>query len=78
MHVVIRWLWIIDDGFCDQIKKNDPAALVLLAHFTVIFQTLECYWFMEGWALHVMNGIVERLDSQDQKQIRWPKEQIGG
>lgn len=76
-HVVIRWLWIIDDEFIDQIKRDHPAALVLLAHFTVILQTLECYWFMKGWAVHVMNGIVERLESTYQGWIFWPRTQTG-
>lgn len=77
MHVVLRWLWILNDGFADQIERKTPVALILLAHYAVILQTLECYWFMEGWAVHIMQGIAGRLEPGYQDWISWPQVQIG-
>lgn len=76
MHVVIRWLWILEDDFIGQIKESRPAALILLAHFVVLLKTLECYWFMRGWARHIVQGIQERLDLVYSSWISWPKQQI--
>lgn len=76
MHVVIRWLWILEDDFIGQIKESKPAALILLAHFAVLLKTLECYWFMRGWASHVITGIEERLDLVYSPWASWPKQQI--
>lgn len=75
-HVVIRWLWILDDEFADEIKRRNPVAMLLLAYFTVILQTLDCYWFMKGWAVHVLSGIENRLDSAFSEWISWPKQQL--
>lgn len=44
MHVVIRWLWILEDDFICQIKESKPAALILLAHFVVLLK----HWSATG------------------------------
>ncbi|KAL3455073.1 hypothetical protein BJX64DRAFT_91031 [Aspergillus heterothallicus] len=75
--VVIRWLWILEDDFITQVKDNKPAALILLSYFVVLLQTLECFWFMRGWADHVLKGVEERLDSVYSPWTFWPRHQLG-
>ncbi|KAF4466819.1 Sterol uptake control 2 [Fusarium albosuccineum] len=77
MHVVMRWLWFLEDDFIKQVKEMIPETLVLLAYFAVLLETLECFWFMRGWAHHVMDGILEHLDPDYIAWISWPRSLIG-
>ncbi|CAH0003794.1 unnamed protein product [Clonostachys byssicola] len=76
LHVVMRWLWYLEDDFIIQIQNLVPEALVLLAHFAVLVQTVECFWFMRGWAHHVLDGVVKQLDSGYITWISWPQKQL--
>ncbi|KAH7141904.1 hypothetical protein EDB81DRAFT_723144 [Dactylonectria macrodidyma] len=76
-HVVMRWLWFLEDGFINLVKLKTPPALVLLAHFAVLLQTVECFWYMRGWAHHVIDGTLEHLDPDYTFWISWPKLQVG-
>ncbi|KAF2259387.1 hypothetical protein CC78DRAFT_475690 [Lojkania enalia] len=45
------------------LRTGHPAALVLLALYTVVLRAAEpFYWFMEGWADRVLNAIVDILE----------------
>ncbi|KAF6802713.1 C6 zinc finger protein [Colletotrichum sojae] len=75
-EVVMRWLYSMDDAFVDRLRENHVLPLVLLAHFNVLVQTLEHFWFMHGWSEHLMEGVYQKLDSQYSPWLQWPAEQI--
>ncbi|KAF4446541.1 Sterol uptake control protein 2 [Fusarium austroafricanum] len=76
MHVVMRWLWFLEDDFTKQVEKLNPQVLVLLAYFSVLVQTLECFWYMRGWGYRILESITEQLDPRYAAWISWPRDQI--
>jgi hypothetical protein len=77
MHVVMRWLWFLEDDFTKQVEKLNPQVLVLLAYFSVLVQTLECFWYMRGWGYCILENIAEQLDPGYAAWIIWPRDQLG-
>ncbi|EWZ36331.1 uncharacterized protein FOBCDRAFT_232051 [Fusarium oxysporum Fo47] len=76
-YVVMRWPWVLGDDFVGQVQNLVPEALILLAYFAVLIQTLERFWYMKGWAKHTIMGIEKKLDPAYLQWIQWPRNQIG-
>ncbi|KAF5591693.1 sterol regulatory element-binding ECM22 [Fusarium pseudocircinatum] len=75
-HIVMRWVWFLDDDFTKQVEKLNPQVLVLLAYFSVLVQTLECFWYMRGWSWRILESITEQLDPDYAAWITWPRDQL--
>lgn len=59
MEVVFHWIYQLDDAFVAGLSTKDPIALIILGYFCVLLRTLERYWFLEGWASHIMREILQ-------------------
>lgn len=76
-QVVMAWLYILEDGFVEMLKEKEAVALVLLAHFAVLLQTLDSVWFLKGWGLHMVQGISEIMEERPESHwLQWPTLQI--
>ncbi|OTA89977.1 hypothetical protein M434DRAFT_398301 [Hypoxylon sp. CO27-5] len=75
-EVIIAWMYRLEDRFLDFLREKQPIALIILAHFAILFSTLEYSWFLEGWAVHISRGIADVLDPSYQRWLQWPSEQI--
>ena len=77
-EVVMLWLYRMEDDFALQVRQHHPVAVVLLAHFAVLLQTMEHAWFMKGWAKHILGRATEILAAQTAsvELLRWPTEAI--
>jgi len=71
------WIFRISDDYLKLLKKADNDALCVFAFFCVLLRELERYWWMEGWAVHLMRRIYLMLDDVYRLWIRWPMEEIG-
>ncbi|EWY80973.1 hypothetical protein FOYG_15265 [Fusarium oxysporum NRRL 32931] len=71
------WLFEISDEFLTLLSDADQEALCVLAFYTTIIRELEKYWWIQGWAAHLMNRIFLLLDGEHRLWIRWPIEEIG-
>ncbi|KAI8395834.1 hypothetical protein FOFC_21364 [Fusarium oxysporum] len=74
MDIVMRWVWFLEDDFTKQVEKLNPQVLVLLAYFSVLVQTLECFWYMRGWGWRILESITEQLDPDYAAWITWPRD----
>ena len=76
-QTIFVWLYRLEDAFVDSLKEREPIALVILAHFAVLLQTLEVVWFLRGWASHIVEAVSEILASSPCSQwIQWPVRQV--
>ncbi|GAB7361530.1 hypothetical protein MBLNU230_g1585t1 [Neophaeotheca triangularis] len=58
--------------FADMVKRRRPQALVLLAYYCVLLDSLEDRWWVEGWAGRVLEDINSTLEPQWLHWISWP------
>ncbi|KAJ3580075.1 hypothetical protein NPX13_g485 [Xylaria arbuscula] len=77
MRSALMWLVKIPDPFMELLKGLDSEALCVLAFFCVLLNRLEHLWWVEGWAVHLIERIYSTLDSRYRLWIRWPLEEIG-
>ncbi|KAH7131283.1 C6 zinc finger protein [Dactylonectria macrodidyma] len=75
---IMGWLYRMDDQFILHLQEKMPVPLILLAYFAVLLKSLESYWFMEGWAKHLLHEVNGILDPQYTKWLDWPASQIMG
>lgn len=76
-HIVFAWLYKMKDDFLEALQKHDPVPLVLFAHFAVLMNDLETFWYMRGWTAHVLSGIWDILRDEDRVHARWPISVVG-
>lgn len=74
---VYGWLYRLEKDYTCYLQRKEQIALVVFAYFALLLKELEVYWFMEGWAEHIIMGVDEFLDEEHKKWLEWPKEQLG-
>jgi hypothetical protein len=76
-HVVFAWLYRMSDAFTERLQQRDPIALIIYAHFAVLMQEMEKFWYMRGWVPHIMSGIFHAIPTEHIPWIRWPMARVG-
>ncbi|KAI7763959.1 hypothetical protein LZL87_006341 [Fusarium oxysporum] len=52
--MVLIWVYMMEDTFIDCLQTKDPVALLLLAYYSPLVQTVKRAWFLHGWADHIL------------------------
>jgi hypothetical protein len=76
-HVVFAWLYKMSEDFLHRLQQRDAIPLVIYAHFVVLMNEMEKFWYMKGWTHHIMGGVFEALGSEHVPWIRWPMARVG-
>lgn len=74
---VYAWLYRLGDEYIRYLQGKEQIALVVFAYFALLLKELEVFWFMEGWAEHIITGVDQFLDEEHKRWLEWPKEQVG-
>ncbi|CAH0037103.1 unnamed protein product [Clonostachys rhizophaga] len=77
MRGFYTWLYDISDEYLKLLRQGDCEALCVLAFYSVLLKDLERHWWLEGWAVHLLQRIYLLLDEEHQLWIRWPVEEVG-
>ncbi|KAI4111692.1 MAG: hypothetical protein LQ338_008352, partial [Usnochroma carphineum] len=70
------WPVEVPDKFIQLLQARAPEALVILAHYCVVLHHLDNYWWLNGWATHVMESIYSELSESWRDWIQWPSSTI--
>ena len=73
-EISIAFLWpvMIPQEYIRLLNEKRPEGLVILAHYCVILHHLDDYWWVKGWARHIINNIHRELDNDWLYYIDWP------
>jgi hypothetical protein len=74
--VALRWMSLVPAEFMGLLKQRNPMALILLAHFIVLFANFGNEWFLQGWCEQAMTSIQTIVSEQDSAGLQWPLEQL--
>ncbi|KAL7621603.1 hypothetical protein AAE478_008928 [Parahypoxylon ruwenzoriense] len=74
---VMAWLYRLEDDFVCRLEEKQSLALIILAHFAVLIRPLESFWYMEGWAEHILHGVARMLRPVHLKWLAWPSDVLG-
>ena len=77
-EVSIAFLWpvMIPQEYITFLNMRKPEALIILAHYCIILHHLDYYWWMRGWAMHIMDNIQHELGDDLRPWIQWPSSVI--
>ena len=74
--VALRWMSLVPVEFMALLNQRSPMALILLAHFIVLFANLGDVWFLQGWCKQAMISIESIMSEQGLEGLKWPAEQL--
>jgi hypothetical protein len=77
IRATLMWLRNISDAYIALVAEGDYEALCVLAFYCVLLRRLECFWWFEGWGLHLIERIYSQLPDKFRLWIRWPIQEIG-
>ncbi|KAF4951948.1 hypothetical protein FSARC_12773 [Fusarium sarcochroum] len=72
--LVFGWLYRMQDLFVGCLQRKAPQALLLLAYYVPLFQTMKRCWYMDGWAEHLLDNIRGFLSPELLGWLDWPIE----
>jgi hypothetical protein len=74
---IFIWVFEVDHRFLELLRQRTQESLCIFSYFSVALRRLDSYWWMEGWATHLIAKIYQLLDEEHRLWIRWPIEEIG-
>ncbi|KAK4044289.1 hypothetical protein C8A01DRAFT_12286 [Parachaetomium inaequale] len=75
---VFGWLYRVEYEFVACVRRREPYALLVLAHYAVLLNgdTIQRGWFIKGWREHIIARVGEFLaNGECSEWMRWPMEQ---
>ena len=77
-EVSITFLWpvSIPPEYLSLLNKRTPESLIILAHYCIILHHLDDYWWMRGWARHIIENIHREIPEDWHYWIQWPQNVI--
>ena len=66
------WPVMIPQHFITILNNLNQEALVILAHYCIILHHLDDYWWMKGWAHHLIDNIQRQVTDDLQAWILFP------
>ncbi|GKT52340.1 sterol-4-alpha-carboxylate 3-dehydrogenase, decarboxylating [Colletotrichum spaethianum] len=78
-RAVFLWPILMSTDYLDLLRRRQPAALVVLAHYCVIIHLAEPFcWFLNGWTKCLMSIISQQLAGTPWAELAmWPIEVVG-
>ncbi|KAL8742025.1 MAG: hypothetical protein Q9190_005433 [Brigantiaea leucoxantha] len=70
------WPVAVPEEFIRLLNMRTPEALVILAHYCVVLHHLDDYWWLRGWAAHLVHNIYAEIDEPWRVWIQWPSDVI--
>lgn len=81
LRFLFLWPNHLNGAFQNMIRKREPAALVLLAYYSVAMKSgTSFYWYLEGWAERIMRALAEALADHPKwlPIFQWPWDTVMG
>lgn len=70
------WLYRVETEFVSLLRRREPLALILLAHFALLLRTMDD-WYLKGWVEHLLRSTRGHVPERLAHWVRWPTEQAG-
>lgn len=74
--VALGWMSLVPAEYMTLLNQRNTMALILLAHFVVLFAGFGDEWFLQGWCEQAMKSIESIVSEQCRADLEWPLEQL--
>lgn len=72
MNSILTWPIILDQGYTDLLRRRDPHALVILAHYGVMLHFRRDMWMCGDGGAFMVHLIAQHLGDQWSDWLAWP------
>ncbi|KAH6672042.1 hypothetical protein B0J14DRAFT_595008 [Halenospora varia] len=72
----LLWPTSLSKDYMALLDSKSPEALLVLAYYCVMLDSLRHRWWIKDWPLYMLESIRSMLDEQWQVWLDWPTEQI--
>ncbi|KAJ5082707.1 hypothetical protein N7532_011750 [Penicillium argentinense] len=76
--MVFMWAYPLSKHFHDDLKTYQPVALVILAHYCVLMQLVDKFWYIDGIGRQVLADIEKHLHPGFREWLVWPRRWVSG
>ena len=74
--MVLIWPINVPESYIAAIKRREPLALVILAHYSVLLHSIHDCWWLEGRGAGLLKTISQALPEEWLSSVRWPLEVV--
>lgn len=76
-YAVLYWIEHVPSGYLELLHSQKPCAGVLLAHCCILLKRASNFWYLEGFAEHMINELKPSLTSGYMPWMQWPLQACG-
>jgi hypothetical protein len=70
------WVHMTPPRFMELLSERQPGALIILAHYAVLFKRSHRYWYFDGVAEQMLHVAEALVPGEWKTWLEWPMEQI--
>ncbi|ETN44843.1 uncharacterized protein HMPREF1541_09718 [Cyphellophora europaea CBS 101466] len=74
--VVYGWPIQAPESFFTMVKEERPEALVVLAHYSLLLNKVDHFWYMQGMSRRLLQTINSKLSKEWECWIAWPLQNL--
>lgn len=74
--IIFMWVVLVSRGYFDLLRKLDPLALVILAHFGALVHLNRDYWLARDWGYHIVEAACALLDPAWRPLTAWVQQRV--
>ncbi|KAK1149353.1 hypothetical protein N8T08_006576 [Aspergillus melleus] len=71
------WMAQTPAQYFDRLQDRHPLSLVILAHYSIVLDHMNQYWWIQSWGRQVLEAIRSVLEPGWRVHISWPLEVVG-
>jgi hypothetical protein len=75
--IVYSWPVQVPERYIILMSERNQEALVVLAHYCIMLNMINSFWFMEGCAARLLDQCRKELDEEWLPHIQWPLSVVG-
>ncbi|KAJ5748765.1 uncharacterized protein N7511_010461 [Penicillium nucicola] len=76
LNLSFGWLFGIPFGFVELLEQRQPAALIIFAHFAILFQNAPKFWWNEPIPAKIVRAVAAVLPRDYHRWIEWPIREV--
>lgn len=74
---VLFWIEQVPQSYLDLLGVQKPRAMVLVAHLCILLKRASGFWYLEGFAEHVLSEATPYISEEFLPWIEWPLQVCG-
>lgn len=70
--LAFTWLAGLSERFLVLLAQQNTEAVIVMAHYSVLLNMVNDYWFMKGWGVRLLRQCSASTEGTAQELISWP------